>query len=95
MIVFDAHCDAPSQMSRLRDYRLDNPDAQVDFPKMLRGGVDASFFAAYVPASLEGEAATAHAVRRWPQMQISPHTHAVPAGSAGTDAPGNSPYWRE
>ena len=63
MIVFDAHCDAPSQMSRLRDYRLDNPDAQVDFPKMLRGGVDASFFAAYVPASLEGEAATAHAVR--------------------------------
>lgn len=61
MTVIDAHCDAPSQMSRLRNYRLDNPDVQVDFPKMLRGGVDASFFAAYVPASLEGEAASAHA----------------------------------
>lgn len=63
MTVIDAHCDAPSQMSRLRNYRLDNPDAQVDFPKMLRGGVNASFFAAYVPADLEGEAATAHAER--------------------------------
>ena len=63
MTVFDAHCDAPSQMSRLRDYRLDNPDAQVDFPKMRRGGVGASFFAAYVPASLQGEDATRHARR--------------------------------
>lgn len=63
MIVLDAHCDAPSQMSRLRDYRLDNPHAQVDFPKMRRGGVDASFFAAYVPAVLEGADATAHARR--------------------------------
>ena len=63
MIVLDAHCDAPSQMSRLRDYRLDNPHAQVDFPKMRRGGVDASFFAAYVPAVLEGADATAHAKR--------------------------------
>lgn len=63
MTVLDSHCDAPSQMARLRNYRLDNPDAQVDFPKMLRGGVNASFFAAYVPAELEGEAATAHAVR--------------------------------
>lgn len=63
MTVLDAHCDAPSQMARLRDYGLDNPDAQVDFPKMRRGGVDASFFAAYVPASLEGKAAVDHARR--------------------------------
>lgn len=63
MIVLDAHCDAPSQMSRLRNYRLDNPGAQVDFPKMRRGGVDASFFAAYVPAGLQGADATAHALR--------------------------------
>lgn len=63
MTVLDAHCDAPSQMARLRDYRLDNPGAQVDFPKMRRGGVDASFFAAYVPAELSGADAVAHAVR--------------------------------
>ena len=61
MIVLDAHCDAPSQMYRLRDYSLDNPNAQVDFPKLRRGGVDCSFFAAYVPARLEGEEATVYA----------------------------------
>ena len=63
MIVLDAHCDAPSQMLRLRDYSLDNEFAQVDFPKMRRGGVDASFFALYIPASLKGEEATRYAFR--------------------------------
>ena len=63
MIVLDAHCDAPSQMVRLRDYGQDNAFAQVDFPKMASGGVNASFFAAYVPASLVGQAATDHASR--------------------------------
>lgn len=58
MIVLDSHCDAPSQMVRLRDFSRDNAFAQVDFPKMVRGGVDASFFAAYVPAAKEGQAAT-------------------------------------
>lgn len=53
MFVFDAHCDAPSQMLRLRDFSLDNHHAQVDFPKMRRGGVFASFFASYVPAGKE------------------------------------------
>lgn len=51
MIVIDAHCDAPSQMYRLSDFGIDNQRGQVDFPKMKRGGVDASFFAAYIPAS--------------------------------------------
>lgn len=61
MILLDAHCDAPSQMLCLRDFGKDNKNGQVDFPKMRRGGVDASFFAAYVPSSLEGEAATEYA----------------------------------
>ena len=63
MIVLDAHCDAPSQMVRLRDFGVDNAFAQVDFPKMRRGGVDASFFAAYVPARLQGQEATDYARR--------------------------------
>ena len=63
MTVVDAHCDAPSQMIRLRDFGRDNEFAQVDFPKMVRGGVTASFFAAYVPASLQGGEATAYAGR--------------------------------
>lgn len=63
MIVLDAHCDAPSQMVRLRDFGADNAFAQVDFPKMRRGAVDASFFAAYVPARLQGQEATDYARR--------------------------------
>lgn len=62
MIVIDAHCDSPSQMMRLRDFARDNDFAQVDFPKMQKGGVSASFFAAYVPASKQGQEATDHAM---------------------------------
>lgn len=63
MLVLDAHCDAPSQMIRLRDFRVDNTRGQVDFPKMKRGGVDSSFFALYIPSSLHGDQATAYAFR--------------------------------
>lgn len=62
-LVIDAHCDAPSQMLRLRDYCKDNAVAQVDFPKMLRGGVGASFFALYIPAALQEEEAYRYAMR--------------------------------
>ena len=48
-------------MYRLRDFSVDNAFAQVDFPKMRRGGVDASFFAAYIPPRLVGDAATEYA----------------------------------
>lgn len=62
MLLIDAHCDSPSQMMRLRDFSLDNDWGQVDFPKMRKGGVDASFFAAYVPSSKQGSEATQHAI---------------------------------
>lgn len=50
MFVLDSHCDTPSQILRLRDISLDNGYAQVDIPKLRRGGVDGVFFALYVPA---------------------------------------------
>lgn len=62
MFVLDSHCDTPSQIYRLRDIRKDDPHAQVDFPKLKRGGVDAAFFAAYVPNSLAPDAATRYAL---------------------------------
>ena len=55
MFVLDSHCDTPSQILRLRDLSLDNEYAHVDFPKLKRGGVDAAFFALYVPAALDAE----------------------------------------
>ena len=61
MFVLDSHCDTPSQILRGRDISKDNPDAHVDFPKLERGGVDAVFFALYIPAGLKGEDAYRHA----------------------------------
>ena len=61
MFLLDSHCDTPSQILRGRDLGIDNVNAHVDFPKLLRGGVDAAFFALYVPAELEGECAYNHA----------------------------------
>lgn len=58
MLIVDAHCDAPTQMVRHRNFNLDNPGVQVDFPKMQRGGVGASFFALYIPSDLKGSDAT-------------------------------------
>ena len=55
MFVLDSHCDTPSQILRLRDLSLDNEYAHVDFPKLKRGGVDAAFFALYVPAALDSD----------------------------------------
>jgi Zn-dependent dipeptidase, microsomal dipeptidase homolog len=58
MLVFDSHCDAPSQMMRARDYTKDNPWGHVDFPKLRAGGVDASVFALYCPPGYAPDEAT-------------------------------------
>ncbi len=58
MFVLDSHCDTPSQIIRLRDLSADNPFAQVDFPKLRKGGVDASFFALYTSGTMQPDAAT-------------------------------------
>ena len=55
MFVLDSHCDTPSQLVRLRDLSKDNDHAQLDFPKMRRGGVDGAFFALYTSNSLSVE----------------------------------------
>lgn len=63
MFVLDSHCDTPSQIFRLRDLTIDNGHAHVDFPKMRKGGVDAVFFALYIPPSLSQDAALAYAAK--------------------------------
>lgn len=80
MIVLDSHCDAPLQMLKGRDYGQDNEGAQVDFPKLKRGGVNASFFALYIPATLQGRDATDHAYR------LLAETRRQVAANAGTAA---------
>ncbi len=62
MFVLDSHCDTPSQIYRLRDIGVEDSHAHVDFPKLRRGGVDASFFASYIPPTLSPDAATRYAL---------------------------------
>ena len=58
MFVLDSHCDSPSQMMRGRDFCKDNSWGHVDFPKLRRGGVDASVFALYNSVDLSPDEAT-------------------------------------
>ena len=69
MFLLESHCDTPTQILRGRNLALDNAGAHVDFPKISRGGVDAAFFALYVPADLEGEEAYGYADRLLDCMQ--------------------------
>lgn len=57
MFLLDSHCDTPSQILRLRDLSIDNDHSHVDFPKLVRGGVDGAFFALYVPAAMQEDEA--------------------------------------
>lgn len=63
MFVLDSHCDTPSQILRLRDLSVDNTRGHVDFPKLLRGGVNATFFALYIPKELSADEGWAYAGR--------------------------------
>ena len=69
MTVLDSHCDSPSQMVRLRDFRRDNDHAQVDFPKLREGGVDASFFALFTPQRLAPADARAYALKLLDELE--------------------------
>ena len=62
MFVLDSHCDTPSQIMRLRDLGKDNDYAHVDFPKMIKGGVDGAFFALYNSNTLSPDEATRYAL---------------------------------
>lgn len=63
MFVLDSHCDTPTKMMRCRDVSKVNSRGHVDIPKLLTGGVDASFFALYTPADVAPDAATVNALR--------------------------------
>lgn len=50
-LIVDGHCDAPYRLYR-HDLSFDaeDPSAQIDLTTMKQGGINASFFVAYVPA---------------------------------------------
>lgn len=60
MFILDSHCDTPSQIYRLSDLSIDNQRGHVDIPKMKRGGIDACFFALYIPYAYSESDAVAY-----------------------------------
>ena len=74
-MVFDSHMDTPSQLLRLRDLGKDNRYGHVDFPKLRRGGVDASFFALYTPAEMQPDASTRYALQMLSAVYDCVETH--------------------
>lgn len=63
MFILDSHCDTPSQILRGRDLGKDNQRGHVDFPKIIKGGVDCTFFALYTPSIVPEAEATGFALK--------------------------------
>lgn len=59
MFLLDSHCDTPSELKN-RNLSLDNAEGHVDFPKLIKGGVNGVFFALYIPASMSQQEGLAH-----------------------------------
>ncbi|MBP5210239.1 MAG: dipeptidase [Bacteroidales bacterium] len=62
MFLLDSHCDAPSMLLKGADFSKNVKEGQVDFPRLKRGGVDASFFAIYTSNELSADASTRRAL---------------------------------
>src|SRR3954449_6506164 len=63
-VVVDTHADTPSEyLKHPFDLGVWNTFGMVDYPRMKAGGVDAEFFAAYVPAKYANKGAAAYCMR--------------------------------
>jgi membrane dipeptidase len=63
-VVVDTHADTPSEfMKQPFDLGVWNSTGMVDYPRMKAGGVDAEFFAAYVPAKYANKGAAAYCMQ--------------------------------
>lgn len=88
MYLLDSHCDTPSQILRGLDMSLDNPGSHIDFPKLRRGGVDAAFFALYIPAELDEKAALDHALKLYEGIRKTVESNPDKAAFATTQLQG-------
>jgi membrane dipeptidase len=60
-VTVDTHADTPSEyLKHPFDLGVVNSTGHLDYPRMKSGGLDAEFFAAYVPAKYAGKGAAAY-----------------------------------
>lgn len=62
-IVLDSHCDTPIRLLEGADLSNSKSGGHVDFIRMAKGGVDASFFVLYTSNKMEADAATRRALQ--------------------------------
>jgi membrane dipeptidase len=63
-VTVDTHADTPSEyMKTPFDLGVVNTKFEVDYPRMKAGGLDAEFFAAYVPAKYANKGAAAYCMK--------------------------------
>ncbi len=63
-ITVDTHADTPTEfMDKPFDLGVVNTRGHFDYPRMKAGGLDAEFFAAYVPAQYANKGAAAYCLR--------------------------------
>jgi len=63
-VTVDTHADTPTEYMRHPfDLGAWNQRGQFDYPRMKAGGLDAEFFAAYVPAKYAGNGAAAYCMK--------------------------------
>ena len=75
-LVIDGHCDSiGDQLSGERWLGERSETGHLDLPRMREGGVDAQFFACYVPVPYQRHAAVTHAMARLDQLHLLAERH--------------------
>ncbi len=69
MFVLDSHCDTPTQMVRGLDLGSAECSGHVSLEKLRKGGVDATFFALYTPATISEESAAVRVLEMLGKVQ--------------------------
>lgn len=70
-LVIDGHCDTiGEQLSGKRWLGDRSADGHIDLPRLRDGGVDAQFFACYVPVPYQRHGAATHALARLDQLHL-------------------------
>ena len=95
--VLDSHCDTPSRIWEGYPYTEKNTTNHVDFDKLFKGGVDASFFAIYTSNLLEPDAATRKALQliaaTYDAVYKYPGKAAIAHSVQGTEGEGNARHF--
>lgn len=75
-LVIDGHCDSiGDQLMHGRWLGERSPGGHIDLPRLHAGGVDAQFFACFVPFVFQRHGAVTHAMERLDQLHLLAERH--------------------